>query len=87
MKVFVKPGGPDRRVPWPTGDGRLRRYFPNDPAAPSSQVELSDYIQRRLNDGDLVQTDDKGVPLKKPGADEAPAAAPAAGAAKSVKEG
>ncbi len=53
MKILVQPGGPDRRVPWPPLT-RPPRYFPQ---GKPTQVELDHYIQRRLNDGDLVTID------------------------------
>lgn len=56
MKIFVKPGGADRRVPIPG---------PGTPIVPAAgmEVELTPYVQRRLDCGDLVR--------------EAPGAAPA----------
>lgn len=51
-KIWVKPGGDDRKVPWP---GIKGRYFSADRA-----VEVDDadhYIARRLADQDLVKVD------------------------------
>jgi hypothetical protein len=83
MKILVQPSGPDRRVPWPPQVRNAPRYFPQ--GAPQS-VELDDYIQRRLADGDLVEVKpDAAVavaPTTAPAAKAAPAAAPAAPAAK-----
>ena len=50
MKIWVIPGGPDRRVPLPAGNGQ---YFPAD--RPSEVDDTDQYIQRRLADGDLVR--------------------------------
>lgn len=71
MKIWVQPGGDDRRVPWPSpSPTKAPRYFPM--GVPTA-VELDHYIQRRLDDGDLVQVE----------APPAPAAAkPAAAATK-----
>lgn len=68
MKILVQPGGPDRRVPWPPLT-RPPRYFPQ---GKPTEVELDGYIQRRLNDGDLIQVEPASpAPAPKP----APAAA------------
>jgi len=94
MKIWVKAGAADRRVPWPT-TGRARRYFPNDTdagAAAPVLVELDLYVQRRLAQGDLVRTDESGKPLQtattaapaiapQPQPAAAPAAQPSAAAA------
>jgi hypothetical protein len=53
MKILVQPGGPDRRVPWPPLT-RPPRYFPQ--GTPTA-VELTPYIQKRLDDGDLVKVE------------------------------
>jgi hypothetical protein len=67
-KVTVKPSGADRRVP-------IERrgkpsYFPQDAA---TTVELTQYIQRRIDCGDLVE-----VPPAKPEAAPKPAPTPPA---------
>ena len=52
IKIWVKPGGEDRLVPWPPIAGRR---FPHDCAV---EVYRDDhYIARRLADGDLVEAE------------------------------
>lgn len=50
MKIWVMPGAADRTVPHPAGG---RRYFPQ---GVPTEIEQDDYIQRRLDDGDLILT-------------------------------
>ena len=61
MRILVKPSGEDRRVPMPPRT-TPPRYFGADPA----EVELDQYIQRRLDDGDLVQVKSSTVPAPTP---------------------
>jgi hypothetical protein len=58
MKIWVQPGGEDRRVPWPPLT-RPPRYFPQ--GTPTA-IELDQYIQRRLDQGDLVKVDAPAAP-------------------------
>ena len=52
MKILVQPGGEDRRVPMPPPRQNPPRYFPQGEA---TEVELTHYVQRRLDCGDLVE--------------------------------
>ena len=54
--IFVQPGGPDRRVPRENQHGAW--FEPNVP----TQVRLTDWVQRRLRDGDLVKVDPPAPP-------------------------
>ncbi len=46
-RVFVKPGGPDRKVMMP---GRVVRFVPEA----GVEMELTRYVQRAIDRGDLV---------------------------------
>lgn len=62
-RVFVRPGGVDRRVPIP---GQPRQFVPEG----GMEMEDTAYVQRRLACGDLV--------LGAPAAAASPAVTPAA---------
>jgi hypothetical protein len=67
-RIFVKPGGADRRVPIP---GRRGQFVPGG----GIEMELTTYVQRRLACGDLVES-------TAPAPAVAPIAAPAPSASK-----
>ena len=46
-RVFVKPGGPDRKVMLP---GRTVRFVPDA----GMEMDLDSYVQRAIDRGDLV---------------------------------
>ncbi len=55
MKIRVKPGGPDRLVPIP--GHRPIKFVPEG----GMDMELDQYVKRRLLDGDLVRDVDAGA--------------------------
>ncbi len=54
-RIHVQPSDIDRRVPTNRTPGE---YFPHGEA---TEVVLDRYIQRRLDDGDLIEVDGEGA--------------------------
>ncbi len=74
-RIFVKPGGADRRVPIP---GRRGQFVPET----GMEMELTTYVQRRLACGDLVEAKPPAPVVAPAVAAVAPIAEPAPSASK-----
>lgn len=66
MKIWVQPGGDDRRVPMESSTIAKPRWFQH---GVPTLVEQTRYVDERLRDGDLVKVQ---PPAEQPAAAEAP---------------